>query len=207
MSLFKNLVYSGFVFCLLAIGPAVAFGQPEANSRVEPSYEVSLQLLIGTNDGAQRADFPKDLSAISQHLKSSFAFSNYRLSGTYLGRISNNGTFEYKSVDNLSGKESGANPQTFLEWSVINLKSGATAKGPAGFQAQAFRFGARVPVTTATVKDDTGKERPLVNYENIGLTLSKLGLQEGVPTLVGTLNLPGANDTIFLVMTVKSVDL
>ena len=45
MSLFKNLVYSGFVFCLLAIGPAVAFGQPEANSRA------TWGLPIGKNTG------------------------------------------------------------------------------------------------------------------------------------------------------------
>lgn len=207
MSLFKNFAYSSFLFCVVAVAPAVVFGQPEAVSRVEPSYEVSLQLLIGTNDNTGKAEFPKDLSAISQHLKSNFSFSNYRLTGTYLGRISNMGTFEYKSVDNVSGKESGVNPQTFLEWNVFNLKSGQSAKGAAGFQVQSFKFGARVPVTTVTVKEETGKERPLINYENIGLNLSRLGLQEGVPTLVGTLNLPGASDTIFLVMTVKSVDL
>ncbi len=207
MNKFRILLTVLFCAGLTAAAAVSAFGQPEANTRVEPSYEVSLQLLVGSNDGSQKADFSQELSAISQHLKSSFAFSSYRLAGTFLGRISNTGNFEYKSVGNISGKELGINPQTFLEWSVINLKSGTTVKGPSGFQAQAFRFGARVPVTTATVKDDTGKERPLLSYENIGLTLSKLGLQEGVPTLIGTLNLPGASDTIFLVMTVKSVDL
>ncbi|CAN5336900.1 hypothetical protein BH10ACI2_BH10ACI2_26240 [soil metagenome] len=196
------------LFCagLMAAASLATFGQPEANPRVEPSYEVSLQLLIGSNGGA-KADFPQNLSGISSHLKSAFAFNNYRVAGTYLGRISNTGNFEYKSVDNISGRELGLNPQTFLEWSVVSLKSGTTAKGGAGFQAQNFKFGARVPVTTATVKDEAGKERPLVNYENIGLNLSKLGMQEGLPTLVGTINMPGASDTIFLVMTVKSVDL
>ncbi|HEX3102519.1 MAG TPA: hypothetical protein VHQ01_12030, partial [Pyrinomonadaceae bacterium] len=79
-------------------------------------------------------------------------------------------------------------------------------KGPQGFQAQGFNFGARVPVTTGTVKDQSGKDQPIVNYEKIGLDLSKVSFAENVPTLVGTLNLPGNSGTIFLIMTVKSAD-
>ena len=196
-----------FVFGVIMAASLTAFGQPDARLQVEPSYEVSLQLVIGTNDTAQRADFPNSLSAISRQLKSSFAFSNYRLAGTFLGRITNAGSFEYKSLTNIFGQESTGAPQTFLDWSVGNLRNGPNAKGTQSFQAQSFRFGARVPVTTASFKDESGKMNPVINYESIGLSVGKLGLPENVPTLIGTLNLPGANDTIFLVMTVRSVEM
>ncbi len=104
------------------------------------------------------------------------------------------------------GREVVIQPQSFLDLTVSDLWSGQTAKGGQGFMIESFRFGARVPVTNVT-KDDAGKERSATNYEQIGLTLNKVGLPENVPTLVGTLNLPGPNDTIFLVMTIKSVDL
>ena len=54
-------------------------------------------------------------------------------------------------------------------------KNMQTAKNQAGFQAQSFRFGARVPVVTGSIKDETGKSVSTVNYEGIGLTLNKVG--------------------------------
>jgi hypothetical protein len=184
-----------------------AHGQTDTRPQVEPSYEVSLQLLIGSNDATQRTDVPANLAAISKQLRSTFTFSNYRLATTFLGRISNNGNFEYKSVTNIFGQESTASSQTFLDWSVANFRTGPTAKGAPGFQAQAFHFGARVPVLVGGAKDENGKMSPVVNYESIGLGLGKMGFAENVPTLIGTLNLPGADGTIFLVMTVRSADL
>lgn len=196
-----------FVFGVIMASSPASFGQPDARLQVEPSYEVSLQLVIGTNDTVKRTDFPNSLSAISRQLKSSFTFSNYRLAGTFLGRLTNSGSFEYKSLTNIFGQESTAASQTFLDWSVGNLRNGPNAKGAQAFQAQSFHFGARVPVTTGSFKDESGKMNSVINYEAIGVSVGKLGLPENVPTLIGTLNLPGANDTIFLVMTVRSADM
>ena len=90
---------------------------------------------------------------------------------------------------------------------MFNVRNMPTAKGPSGFQAQSFRFGARVPVVTGNVKDDTGKLNQVINYESIGFSLAKVGVPENIPTFMGTVNLPGAGGTIFLVVTIKSVDL
>ena len=177
-----------------------------AAQQVEPSYDVTLQLVIGSDDNAQRSDLPPELSNVSRQLKSSFKFSNYRLASTFLGRISNNGSFEYKSTSNIFGQEVTSPTQSFIEWSAISLKAMPNAKGQSGFQAQTFRFGARVPVLMSNSKDESGKSFPVYNYEQIGLTLSKIGLSENVPTLVGTLTLPVTSGTIFLIMTVKSAD-
>lgn len=199
----RVLISTLFVFFLFAAAVGISHGQ-----QIEPSYEVSLQIIIGSNDAATgRADLPQNFSNISRQLKSSFAFSNYRLAGTFLGRIYTAGSFQYKSMTNIFGQESDPRSQTFLDWSVGNFRSGPNAKGQQGFQAQSFRFGARVPVVTGSVTDERGKISSVVNYEPIGLTLERVGLPDNIPTLIGTLNLPGAGGTIFLVMTVKSAEL
>lgn len=201
----RSIFTSAIVFGLMLVCSSALYAQGESK-QVEPSYDMSLQLVIGSNETGQRSDLPAELSTVTRQLKSSFAFSNYRLASTFLGRISNTGTFEYKSTSNIFGQESSAATQSFIEWSAFNFRSMPNAKGQSGFQAQAFRFGARVPVLMSNPKDESGKSFPVYNYEQIGLTLSKVGLSENIPTLIGTLNLPGTSGTIFLIVTVRSAD-
>jgi hypothetical protein len=203
---FKVLLRAIFGIGLIFIAAAAAFAQTEAMSPIEPSCEVSLQLIVGSNDAAKRGEIPESLTAISKKLRSTFPFVNYRLANTFLGRISNNGNFEYKSVGDAFGQESAGSTQTFLEWSMVNFRTGPTAKGAPGFQAQGFRFGARVPVMVGA-REENGKMTPSLSYESIGLSLGRLGFAENVPTLIGMVNLPGPDGTIFLVMTVRSADL
>ena len=127
MKKIKSLLISIFVSGLLFASSAVVFGQ----QAVEQSYEVSLQLLIGSNDAAQKGNFPSNLSTVSQRLKSGYAYSNYRLAETLLGRISNRGKFDYRSGANI-GREIVSQPQNFLEMTVNDLtqNSDADAKEP-----------------------------------------------------------------------------
>jgi len=198
----KSIFATVFVFGVFLLTAAASFAQPKS----EPSYQVSLQFVIGSNDAAPRSELPASFSAISRQLKANFAFSNYRLASTFLGRVSDSGAFAYKSVSNILGQETGGASPTFLEWSLNNFMRIPSEKGPAGFQAEAFVFGARVPVVSNSFRDESGKSSQVINYEQIGLTLRKIGLSENVPTLLGTLTLPGTTGTIFLVVTVKSAD-
>lgn len=205
---FKTILRASMLAMLISAFGILVTAQsgPSGQAQVEPSYDVELRLLIGSNDGS-RADLPSDMNNVVKQLRNVMPFSNYRLASTFLGRVNNNGHFEYKSLSNIFGKETELRSQSFLEWSLTNLRNLPMSKGGTGFQAQGFRFGARVPVPTgSTVKDETGRAISVVNYEQIGLNLNRIGLAENKPTLIGTLNLPGANDTIFLVMTVKAVE-
>lgn len=184
---------------LILICLSAAVAQSDA---LESSYEVALHVVIGSNDGGTKTDLPANLSVISKHLKGNFSFSNYRLANTFLGRISNTGNIEYKSVSNILGQETDAESQTFLEWSMGNFRA-----MPNGFQARSFRFGARVPVRTGTFKDPAGTITPVVNYESVGLTMSLIGLPANTPTLIGTISLPKTTGTIFLVATIKSAEM
>lgn len=205
MNLQNLLRTSVAAISLVLLSSIVSFAQA-APAQVEPSYDVAVQLLIGSNDGT-KSELPANLANLSKDLKANFAFTSYRVATTFLGRLSNNGNFEYKSLGDLVGKNIEGAPQTFLEWSVHNLRNMPTPKGQPGFQAQMFRFGARVPVQVGVQQGEGGKGAPVYNYESIGLNLAKIGLAENKPTLVGTLNLPGANGVIFLVMTVRSAEM
>jgi hypothetical protein len=194
------------VLAVILLLTTASFAQTPEQPKIEASYNISLQLVIGSNDAAQGAEMPNELSVISRQLRSSFSFSNYRLASTFLGRISNNGNFEYKSTSNIFGQESTTATQSFVEWSAINFRALPNGVGQPGSQMQAFRFGAKVPVLMAERRDEGGKMLPVYNYEQIGLNLSRVGLSQNVATLIGTLNLPGASGTIFLIMTVRSAD-
>jgi hypothetical protein len=194
-------VFCLFVFPLLFLSSTISVAAQSDTTQLESSYEVALHVVIGSNEGT-RTELPANLSTISKRLRSNFAFSNYRLANTFLGRISNTGTLEYKSVSNILGQETDAESQTFLEWSIVNFRA-----LPNGFQARNFRFGARIPVRTGTFKDGAGVVNPVVNYEAIGLTMNLIGLPANTPTLVGTISLPKTTGTIFLVATVKTAEI
>jgi len=161
-----------------------------------PSYDVILQIIVGSDDG-QTSELPKELDAVSRQLKSRFAFSSYRLANTFLGRVGENGNLEYKSIASMPGKDMGVDAPVFLDWSLVNFSGAAETNLKNVFHAQTFRFGARVPVKT-------GAEREaVINYESIGLSFHKVGFSANTPTLLGTLSLPQTAGTMFLVVTIK----
>jgi hypothetical protein len=187
---------------LLLLTFSTSFAQAyDPSQKIEPSYEVSLQVLIGSNDVAGRSDLPSNLNAISRHLRENFSYSNYRLADTFLGRITNTGNIDYRSVSNVLGQGTDVETQTFLEWSMSSFRSQQN-----GFQARSFRFGARVPIRTGSVKDEAGRTTPVLTYESVGLNMSTIGLPANTPTLVGTISLPRTTGTIFLVATIRSTD-
>lgn len=207
----KLVARASFAFCFIVFLSLMTTAQSSGGrdlSQIEQSYDVALHLVIGSNDGASRAggELPASLTNVLKQLKANFAFSNYRLTNTFLGRVSNNGTFEYRSLGTVSATETAPPQQSFLEWTFANCRSMLTAKGRPGLQAEAFRFGARVPVPVGGTRAENATAFAVVSYESIGLTISKVGLAEETPTLIGTLNLPGASGTIFLIMTVRATD-
>lgn len=192
------------LFCLLLFTAANA--QPSAKPQGDPSYDIFLQVIVGSNEAGERAELPGNLSNISRQLKANFAFSNYRLATTFIGRIGNEGNFEYKSVGNIFGEETDGESQTFLEYSLNNFRAMQEPRSDAAFQIGNFRFGARVPVKMGSPgKDENGKALPaMVAYEQIGIAASRLAVPENTPTLMGTLVLPKTRGTVFLVLTAKA---
>lgn len=195
-----------FVFCVVTALAVGISGQAPLET-VEPSYEVSLQLMLGSDSSSAGADVPNNLASILKHLKKTYSFNTYKVAGTFLGRVTNTGSFEYKSTSNIFGREiQKSMTPTFLDWALTNFRTGPTSKSQQGFQARAFRFGARVPVLVSQASE-LNKANSVVNYESIGLSLREVGLVENTPALIGNLSLPGTEGTLFLVMTIRAADM
>jgi hypothetical protein len=165
--------------------------------QVEPSYEVVLQVVVGSNVTAQKTNLPANLAVVTKNLRNNFTFSNYSLSDTYIGRVANTGSIEYKTLSNNFGQAQNSQTPSFLDWTLGSLRSAPNGKGQNAIQIQPFRFGARVPVITGG---------GVVNYESIGLNMHRISLPENAPTLIGTLPTLKTGETIFLVLTVRPVE-
>lgn len=182
-----------------------SFAQTDMKPEIGPSYDVVLQIVTGTNEGA-RSDLPQNLSAVSKQLRGNFSFSSYSLANTYLGRVANAGALNYKSVSDIFRPNAPVSQPSFVEWSVGNLRATPGVGGERMLQAQQFRFGARIPINIGGRPDETGKVVSMTNYESIGLDLNRVTLAENTPTVIGTLTLPNTAGTLFLVMTAKPVE-
>src|SRR5437016_4387286 len=94
---------------------AAAQQQPDVN------YDVTLQLVIGSNEAGAKNETPSDLGPVLKQIRSNFEFSGYRLATTFFGRIASNGNFDYNSVASIEGKDLSSSVPTFLDWSLRDL--------------------------------------------------------------------------------------
>ena len=82
----SKLFFPTAIFALLVFsGLTAAFAQTEIKP-IEPSYDVTLHIIQGSNDGPS-GTLPADLAGVSRELKSNFSFSSYRLADTFLGHL------------------------------------------------------------------------------------------------------------------------
>jgi hypothetical protein len=202
---FKNQVITFLFFLSIFFSVfAEANAQPKPDA-VEASYEATLHVLLaaGQQSGTGEA-VPQSLSAVARQLRGDFGASNLRLINTYHGRMTNQGTLEYKGVSNAYTPEPQPGSPSFLDWTLHQLRHSRDDSGKVSYYFQSFRFGARVPVRIGVSGDE--KSPVPINYESTGLTLSRLSVQEGVPTLIGTLTQPKTDGTLFLLLTVKAAE-
>ena len=153
-----NLIFkttSVFVLCLLSL--TTAFAQTDARAaQAEPSYEVVLQVVVGSNDAAQKNNLPANLAVVTKNLRNNFSFSNYNLSDTYIGRVANTGSIDYKTISGNFGQAQNSQTPVFLDWTFQSLRNAPNSKGQNTIQIQPFRFGARVPVVTERPVTEAG---------------------------------------------------
>ena len=201
----RKLLIVFFVAAVALFAGRVSFAQVQAKPAPDASYEAMLYVVLGTDEAGPGGELPKNISGVTRQLRENFSFSNYRLLNTYVGRVANNGSIEYKSVASLRNPaDRELDSHSFLEWTLANLRSSDAAPSGDLLVMQMFRFGARVPIKFTTPTEG-GKTLQTVNYENVGLTVNRLGVTRNSPTLIGTISLPRTAGTVFLVLSVRPV--
>lgn len=205
----SKITFAGIAFlivCLLSLTNVFAQTESPQPVQIDPSYEVTLHILTGSNDSNNKSPIPQTLSNVVKKLKNTYSFSNYQLNVTYLERMSVAGNLEFKSVSRETIQNQETSASVFSEWTLNDLRSASDRQGKNILRFQSFRFGQRVPVITSTFKDESGKSSNIINYEQIGLTMQKFALPENVPTIVGSLSTSKPGELLFLVLTVKPAD-
>ncbi|MGB7070925.1 MAG: hypothetical protein WBD22_15645 [Pyrinomonadaceae bacterium] len=189
MNLRETLLTASVAVLLHICLPNPAAAQTDnRNIQSGPDVEIVLQLLTG-DEANPKGNLPKELAPVAAKLRSNFPFASFRLIETFFGRIGENGNLQYKSIFDVN---SGASPgaPTFLDWSINALRPEGTL--PA-YRIHSFRFGIRTPIVLPNVS----------NYEHVGITIDRLSVSANTPVLLGSISLPKANGTVFVVLTVK----
>lgn len=194
-----------FIFAAVFLAAlSSVFAQTDEKNQVEPSYEVVLQVLVASNK-PNTDKLPPSLANVAKKLKSEYSFSNYNLAATFLERISLNGGVEHKGLLNQLGQNQ-ENDTYFSDWGLNGLRPASNSKGQPVIHFQHFRFGARVPIVVQIQKDAKGDNNRIINYEQIGVGLSRFNVPENVPTVVGSLSTQKTDEFVFLILTVKKAD-
>ena len=201
-----KFIFKFFLFLLTLSAAGSTFAQTDTRQtqQAEPCYEVILQIVIASNNAAEKNAVPSALSNAVKKLKTLYAFSDYRLTTTFLQRMS--GSIEYKSLLSDASQNQDKNAPVFSEWSLRNLRNLPNSAGRNSLQFEAFKFGTRIPVTIGQVKEEGGKIVPVVNYESVGITTTRFSLNENEPTVIASLATSKPDELMFLVLTVKPAE-
>ncbi len=196
--------FLSILFAVL-LAAVAAFGQGDQLKPGDLNLEATLHVLVDSNRTDTGKPLPTSLAGVARQLRSEFGAQNLRVLNTYLGRLGNAGSIEYKGVSNSYVQDPIPGSPSFLEWRVIDLRSVKNSSGASVYQVQSVSFGARVPVQ-AGVRDEAGKTVSPINYESIGLSLQRFSVSDATPTILGNLNQPNTGGSLFLVLTVKNVE-
>lgn len=186
------LLAAFFIICLLSATDSLA--QTPAAKTSEPSFDVVLQTIVASNEAGEKSDNLQSLSGIAKKLKSDFSFSAYRLTGTFVQRVSNAGNSEFKGL--AYEPTDDKNYPTFSEWSLSGLQNSADENGRETVQIRNFRFGQRIPI-----KNPNGA----TTYEQVGLS-TQFGLPKNTPTIIGTVTTGKPGELMFVILTVKPAE-
>ena len=200
-----KILFAVTFVCLLGLTNIFAQTQNQTPPD-DASYDVVLHILTASNNPAGKSSVPQSLSNVVKKLKTIYSYSNYSLNSTYLERVANIGNLEFKSVSREIDQNQENSASVFTEWTLGFLRNLPNSQGKSFVQFDSFRFGQRVPVITGISRDVSGKTSNVVNYEQIGLSMTKMSLPENVPTIIGSLSTSKPDELIFLIMTVKPTE-
>lgn len=178
------------IFAIFLSFHAQAFAQENKDVKLaEPSYEVVLQVLVASN-ASDNNQLPPQMANVVKKLKTTFPFTNYRLTATYLNRVENGGTIESRGIIQ---ETSASTTPTFQNWSLYGVKRVNDGSGQNLIQLGTFQFGTKFPIQMGQA----------VTYDDTGLKINRLNLSENTPTIIGTMNASKTNELIVLVLTVR----
>lgn len=210
LKLFSVVSFILLACCFISAEERVALAQEQGATtmagamREEVNYDVQLDLIIASNNGAEKGGVPESLSGIVKQLRASLPFTNYRLTTTFINRVKDGGTLETMGVgSSLLATTIGPSTPTFYNFNLSQIKMERDARGQPFIRIPKFRFNLRMPIITGTTLASAGNaSSPVINYEAVGIT-TEMSIREAVPTLVGTLTTSRPEELMILFISMK----
>jgi len=170
----------------------------------EVNYDVQLYLIAASDEAGERSKIPQSMDGVIKQLKVALPFSSYRLAATFLNRVIDGGSLEVSGVGGspLAGPPANPNTPTFFNFRMDDIKVATDINNQSFIRIAKLRFGLKVPVVTATTRNESGAGYPVIQYQDTGIS-TEMSVREGVPTVVGTLAASQPNESFVLVVNVK----
>jgi hypothetical protein len=168
----------------------------------DTNLETQLYMILGTNQDIADSKIPNSLDPVLKQLRGSLQFKNYKLAGTLINRVKNEGKLELGWISApLTSVIEPAQPTTRSSFRMRQIKLVRNREGQSMVQVVGFAFSASIPVQSVAIAANN-PAAPIFNYE--GATLSTdISMREGEPVIVGTLNVGPSGDAIILVLAAK----
>jgi hypothetical protein len=206
LKLFSIALLISSALCFIGVNEGVALAQgQEATTtgtasgagRDEVNYDVQLDLIVASNNAAERGSVPPSLEGVVKQLGTSLPFTHYRLTTTFINRVRDGGNLDSTGVgSSLLATTIGPSTPTFYNFNLNQIKTERDAHGQPLIRIQKFRFNLRVPIITGTTLASASS--PVINYETLGIS-TEMNVREGVPTLAGTL-MTGRPEELMLIL-------
>jgi len=160
------------------------------------NLEMQIYLLVASDEPSPESAVPAELAAVSKRLQSQLQVRSCRLASTFLHRFADSGNLRASGViPPMLPIHTSEETPGFFNLSVDALPS----RGTDTVSLDRFDFGLRMPIVTGMTSNGPGAQGVQIQYENVGVSSSRLSFVEGQPTVVGTIN-TGRPGQLFVVI-------
>lgn len=189
----RTSLFRPLAVCVAAILIAgSAFGQTTPEKPGE-SFDFVLQLIEGGQGASVNDGLPAGWEKVEKQLRSTFSVKGFATIGTFVVRGTTNGTAGYEG--NWRANENGNKAASVVRFSLANL---GLVDGKIVARTGNFYLG--IPAVIDLQQPANARDEQIFK-----ITLYGVAVEPNTPTVLGSLQVGGIDDPVFVVLTAKTL--